>query len=729
MNTNNTGKGVSAFALLMALKRRKFYLLIPIVLLTPAVCFYALHLPQSYRARALVGAEPRMPGQAPLNGRIDPGTVGAQEEMRAVRDTLLSAPVLASVSREFNLAATPPDASTGKAAEDLKSRIQIQLEGPDAFYVGFEGQNPEQVKQVTNRLAGLFVERTSALRSQQVEQQDNVLDQEVDRLRGQVDAQEQGLKIYKGKVSQELPERLATNLKALENLQQQIQSRTDQITEGEAKRSSLTEEMKALERQGALQDEPPAKTPSQVALDDLRIKLSQLKTKYTQEYPEIKRTEKEIRDLEAVASPPQSAARQPSVAQMRYFGLQAELKSIEPRLVNYRQEREALKSQVQEYERRINSSPGYETTLSDRTKDAAMLRARYELLFAKQQEARLNQRAKTIDSGLTFKILEPATLPTAQYSPHSDRIILFGALASLAIGIMGVFVAERLDNTFETSEQLENFTTIPVLSSVPNISLKLSRKKRNPGAVQWSLLGTPDETSKEQKQLFQKHRLSVVSDPQSIAAQQYGILALKVRKWMEQTGGRVLLVTSATGEEGKSVTALNLSLAMASTVDGRVLLVDCDLRLPQVQERLGLTAEKGLTDLLTEAGSDFGSYISTVGNLDVISGRSRSVNPVVLLSAPRTREVIGRLREKYQFIVLDSPPLVPIADSHILAGLADGVMLVVRARQTRPELLQRAVEGLGAANVMGVVLNDVEYAATPYAYAYQYYQQHYLGRS
>jgi capsular exopolysaccharide synthesis family protein len=308
------------------------------------------------------------------------------------------------------------------------------------------------------------------------------------------------------------------------------------------------------------------------------------------------------------------------------------------------------------------------------------------------------------------------------YSPHPDRIILFGVLAGLAIGVIGVVVAERLDNTFETSEQLENFTTLPVLSSVPNIPLKPLRKTRNQAARERSSQEPDDEISPEQKQFFRQHRLSVLSDPQSVASQQYGVLALKIRQWMAQTSGRVLVVTSATGEEGKSVTALNLSLAMAATLDGRVLLVDCDLRLPQVQDRLGLSAEKGFSDLLTDAGNDFSSHISKVGKLDIIPGRSKPVNPVVLLAAPRTREIIGRLRDEYQFIVLDSPPLVPIADSHILAGLADGVMLVVRARKTPPELFQRAVESLGASNVIGVVLNDIEYADTPCAYAYQYYQ-------
>ena len=78
--------------------------------------------------------------------------------------------------------------------------------------------------------------------------------------------------------------------------------------------------------------------------------------------------------------------------------------------------------------------------------------------------------------------------------------------------------------------------------------------------------------------------------------------------------------------------------------------------------------------------------------------------------------------------MLDSPPIVPIADSHFLAGLADGVVIVVRARQTRRELFRRAVESLGATNILGVVLNDVEYGDTRYAYAYRYYQRHYMGR-
>ena len=751
MKTNVAGNGISPLSLLRTLGRRKLYLLIPILLITPAVSFYALKLPPRFRARALVGAEPVIPGQGGPNRRPVPETVNAQEQMRAVRETVFSPLVLETVIPEFSLNGLSANQKPAEAIEDIKSRIQIQLEGPEAFYIGFEGSNPKQVMQVANRLAGLLVERTSDLRGKRVEQEDSFLTAEVDRLRAQLSGQEEGLKVYKARIAQELPERLATNLKELENLQQQIQAKTDQITEGEGRRAAIGEEINALEKQGGLQDEPPAKTPSQVALDELRLKLNQLRTKYTPEHPETIRTEKEISDLEAVATPAHAVPRQPSPAQMRYFALQAELKAIEPRLNSYQHDREALLSQVQEYERRISSSPVYETTLSERSKDTAMLRARYESLFAKHQEAKLKQRAETNDSELGFRILEPAQLPAEPYSPHRDRIILFGFLASFALGVIGVVVAERMDTTFQTVEELQRFTTIPVLSSVPAIARTPQGKK--PKAAS-SLLAYP-AVSPEQEHHFQKNRLAVVSDPQSVASQQYGILALKVREWMrmrqstqgaapsiafgnelpprsahdsQEGQGQILLVTSSTGEEGKSLTALNLGLALSSVLSGRVLLVDADLRLPQLRERLGLPAQDSFGDLLAGA-ADPGRYISKIGNLDVILGSASPLNPVGLLASNRTREVLTHLRKEYELVVLDSPPLIPIADSHILAGLADGVILVVRARQTRPEVFQRAVESLGAANVIGVVLNDIEYAATPYAYAYRYYQRHYLGRS
>src|SRR5258708_3315490 len=189
---------------------------------------------------------------------------------------------------------------------------------------------------VANRLAGLFIEQMSDARGQRVKEEDNFLDSEVGHLRKQLSEQEGRLTAYKQSVSQELPERLVANLKQMETLQQEIHAKTDQITEGQARMSSITEEVKTLESQGVLEPEPPTKTTTETNLEQLRLKLNELRTKYTPEHPEIRRAEKQIQDLEAIKTPAAPARHQATPVQMRYVSLQAELKSIEPRLNNYR---------------------------------------------------------------------------------------------------------------------------------------------------------------------------------------------------------------------------------------------------------------------------------------------------------------------------------------------------------------------------------------------------------
>jgi Mrp family chromosome partitioning ATPase len=509
-------------------------------------------------------------------------------------------------------------------------------------------------------------------------------------------------------VAHALPERLATNLKLLENLQQQVRGKTDQITEGHARRLAVLEEMKALEKQGALDAEPLERSPAEANLEDLRLKLKLLKARYTSKNPEIERAEREIRDLEA-SGIPAGKRREPSPVRMRYVALKAEAESIEQRLGSYEQERSALASDLGMYERRIDSSPGLETTLAQRVREAALARSQYEAMLAKQQKAKLDQRLEKSTKDVAFKVIEPAQLPTSPSSPQRIRIIFMGFVAGLGLGLLFILVAEQMDTSFDTVEEFQSFTNLPVLAAVPTISDRTAgrrqgRKSVSSRVVSMKLNG--EGIAPEQLQHYQEHRLAVLSDPQSIPAEQYSILAMKVEQWMAKSGGGVLVVTSAAGGEGKSVTALNLSLALSSSLKGRVLLID--------------------SDLLAETGSAAGPYISSLGNLDVIAGGSSPVNPVGLLASQQTRELLAQLRKQYQLIVLDSPPIVPIADSHVLAGIADGVVIVVRARQTRRELFRRAIESLGSANILGVVLNDVAYGDTRYAYAYRHYQRHYL---
>jgi len=733
METNGSAQGLSVFTVLKAIRRRKLYLLMPVLLLTAGAGIYALRLPERFRAQALIAAEPVIPVHY-LTDRVDTATtVNVQDQLRAVRETLFSPLVLETVIREFKLYDLGQKPVPGQTQEEMKSRIPVQVEGPDTFSVGFEGGNRQQAMQVANRLSELFIERTADIRGQRAAQEDSFLDAEVERLRKQLSEQEESLKTYKQGAVQELPERLTTNLKLFENLQQQVQGKTDQITEVQARRSAAIEEMKTLEKQGTLES-PEQPREKSTTLESLRLKLRQLKAQYTAKYPEVEQTEKEIRDLEAAGTPAGHVRGDPSPVQMRYFALQAELKSIDLRLKSYQQERNTLTSEMKNYERRINSSPGYETVLGERVRDAAVTRTRYETLYTKQQEAKLDQRAKKSTNEVAFKIVEAAQLPSAPYSPHRRRILLMGFMASLGLGLIAALFVEQMDTSFHTIEEFQGSTTLPVLAAVPTIPRRVAEVrlfKNGAGALSQRAAPKLEDGgfTPGQRRDFQQRRLTLIGDPQSTSSAQYGILALKVQRWINQSDARVLLVTSAAGGEGKSVTAVNLSLALSSLLDGPVLLLDGDVRRPQVHKQLGLNPEKGFSELLQQRGGEATSYVSKFRDLDVIAGGAEPANPVGLLASRRAAEIFARLRKEYRFIVLDSPPIMPIADSHILAGLADGVVIVVRAGRTPRELFRCAIESLGASNVLGAVLNDVEYNDTRYGYAYEYYQRHNVGRS
>lgn len=695
MEATNRRSGMNVHRMLRALQHRRLCLVLPALILTAGAAIYSRTRPVRYRAQALVAAEAVAPVDFLAAHPETPTAQAVQDQLRTIRETLLSGVVIAPIARDFG----QPEAS-------VKSHTQITVDSPGTFFIGFEsGRSARQAMEIANRLAEGFVAQTSAARGRKAQEEDRFLDREVDRVRGQLDTQEESIKHYKQRTAQDLPERLSTNLKQIDDLRQQIQHKTDLITENQSKRLAILDEMQALENKGALDADPPEKTAADTALEQARLRLAQLRARYKPNHPEIQRAEKEVRDLEEIRMPA-PARRGPAPAYLRYAALKADLASVDQRLQSYLLERRELSTSLMRQEARINSSPGLEAELAQRMHDAALTRTRYEMLFSKQQETKLALRAEKSNHSMAFRIVEAAQLPDAPTGPQPQRLILMALAAGLGIGLAMVAAAEQMDSTFATVEELQDFSTVAVLGAVPSMPSAAGRSG------------------------FQRQRLPVVYDPDSVAAEQFQVLSLKVQRALQQSGGQVLMVTSAAGGEGKSVTAINLSLALRSAVapDGGVLLIDCDMRRPQVHQYLGLDRGIGLADLLSAASGELSDYIVEIHDLAVMPGGAPPENSLGLLASPLFREALARLKKRYRLIVLDCPPVVPIADSHVLAGIADGVLMVVRARQTGRELFRRAVESLDAANLLGVALNDVQYADTSYAYACRYYHRHYLRR-
>lgn len=218
---------------------------------------------------------------------------------------------------------------------------------------------------------------------------------------------------------------------------------------------------------------------------------------------------------------------------------------------------------------------------------------------------------------------------------------------------------------------------------------------------------------------FNPH-LIALTDPTSYISEQYKTLRAKLHKIREEEGKRVFVISSSTILEGKTLTSVNLAVAMAQDLDKKTILIDGDLRKGSVHSYLGIAKKPGLADLIRHNGSFDLSVVKKVGNLSVLTTGSLPANPAELLGSRRMRELIEVLKSSYEFIIVDSAPLIPIVDARILLNIADGMLFVVKAGKTNYTVLERAIQSVDSNKILGVVLNKIKLDRWSYGYYYYY---------
>jgi capsular exopolysaccharide synthesis family protein len=210
--------------------------------------------------------------------------------------------------------------------------------------------------------------------------------------------------------------------------------------------------------------------------------------------------------------------------------------------------------------------------------------------------------------------------------------------------------------------------------------------------------------------------------PRSLAAEQYRSLRTRISRVENSRAVRVLIVTSPAKGDGKSLTAANLALAMAEEFSQRVLLIDADLRRPSLHHLFDLPDAPGLTDVLIGAATLDDTLVTLDDyHLTVLPSGVQPTHPAELLGSAAMRRTLDTLRTRFDRLILDMPPVAPLADVHIAAAMADGILMIVRAGMTQKPAIERALAGLDMTKVLGLVLNEVGPEATYQDYAgYKY---------
>lgn len=340
----------------------------------------------------------------------------------------------------------------------------------------------------------------------------------------------------------------------------------------------------------------------------------------------------------------------------------------------------------------------------------------------------LLQRLKdaTVTAGLratNIHVIDSAFVPSSPVRPKRLLNIAIALVVGLILGVTFAFIEEGLDNSIKSVEDVERLIAAPALAIVPAAGSEGSR-----------LYGRA--TGNGKARIFAKAAtngavaLAVLKRPTSALSESYRALRTSILLSTAVRPPQVLLVTSPQPNEGKSCTSLNLALTLAQRND-RVLIMDGDLRKPCVAHHLGLSDEHGLSGLLTGA-HDLDKALcrpESVPPLWALPSGPTPPNPAELLSSPRMADVLQQLRERFDHIVVDSPPLLMVTDATILSTLADGVVLVVESGVTVRGALLRAhslLENAGG-RLLGVVMNKVDFRHDTYYYSKysRYYRSYY----
>ncbi len=362
----------------------------------------------------------------------------------------------------------------------------------------------------------------------------------------------------------------------------------------------------------------------------------------------------------------------------------------------------------------IASAPQAETEEARLAQQVQAVQTMSDRLQEDYQQARM---AEAVEAG-QVEIVDLAEVPVEPIAEGRTRKLAIGMVIGLILGFGAAIVVDGMNTSIRRRDDLERILQIPGLAVIPQFA-----GTNGTGRFARAL---PRRRSDKRDGSERAAGLVTINDARSSGAEAYRTLRTNIIFSQSVNALRTIVVTSAAPSEGKTTTAANLAVSFAHQ-GMRVLIIDCDLRRSRLHRMFSVAREPGLTELvLGQVDQDAVARETAVTGLYVLPSGQLPPNPAELLGGERMRTTLAGLAEAFDLIVLDTPPLLAASDAAILATIADGVVLVVRAGVTEADAAQQALQQLASvgARVVGAVLNDPDAKLQTYGgyYNYEYAQ-------
>jgi capsular exopolysaccharide synthesis family protein len=695
---------------LIVIKKRRLILIVVVVLAVAYGLYKAYTQPRIFDSSAKIEVR----SGASQEFKVDPvqalSSDGSSNKMAAEVVILQSDSLMLTVARELNLANNPDflggtkptsyqslDNLTTREAtlKRLHSELKVQLvPKTDIIKLSYSSLSASLSAEIVNRVVADYIQRSYETRYLSTQRVSQWLSGQLDDLKRQVEtSQEQMLDLQRKLGMLGFDPTKNQNATTLEDLSVAVaQARIQRILAESRYREMTTMDPNSIEdsldsAHGATQ---PALTQLRTTIATTKATLADLQASLGPNHPQVKAQKAQLEALQKEQDSEQNRL----LAQAKENFVIA--KASEERIL------ESLDSQKAEAYKMRDDLVEY--TLQQREFESN--RTLYEGLLQRLRTAGVEAGLESLE----IDIVDPAAPAAAPTLKPKSTIVFTALIVGATLGILLIFVLESLDTGIKSISDIESITQLPSLAIVPRF--------KRVGAE------TPVTASVARK------NLETITSPKSQFSE--AIRSLRTSLLLSTTGRppKYILFTSATPAEGKTTISTNSSIVLAQG-GVRVLLIDADMRRPAVHPRFGLSGKVGLSTLLT-GGSSFEETVQKVPeapSLDIIASGPVPPFPAELLGSKAMRDMLVNAAATYDYIVIDSPPILSVTDGVILARDADAVVLVVRHGKTSKHIIRRARDLLirAGAPITGIVLNAVDLNSPEYQGYYGQSGYHYGG--
>jgi len=748
--------------------RWKWFILAMIILGSSIGGFLAWSKRDSYRSTTVILVE-----QQKITEEYVRSVVGGSvaERVSTITQQVLSRTNLQKVIDEFSLF---PEVVRVEGYEpvikSLREEIKIEIKGQgsygqvEAFTISFAHHDPMMAMKVTAKLASQYIEENLKIREQFIEGATDFLEQELQEAKRTLDEKEKALSEFKLKYVGELPGQLDANLRSLDRLQEERNRLTETINGINVRLQLLRKSMKEYESIAAPLAEMAQINPEEIGpvqgsdpvrsqLRKMEEELSSLRLEYTDAYPDVVSLKHRIESLkenlrnrkEGSEAEENPLTEEPvkSIEVPAFDPYINDLKTSENELVaqlsSLNAQLNTVSSQMKEFEQRIERTPTREQELLVLERDYANIQEHYQKLYENKINSRISENLEKRQKGERFRILDPANLPTKPEGLPRHLIALGGFLVGFVFGYGIAFFVEFLYPTFRRSEDAEVSLGLPTLATIPSYQMAFGHSMKtligttnpakdngviangesNDARGYFEIEGAGEtfyNTKRTKKNVFPP-QLNLVAKwrPHSIVAEQYRVAATRLDLLCERSMGNVILITSAMKGEGKTSTAGNIAYTLARDLNESTLIIDCDYKCPNMHNVMVINSGPGVADYLAGETSLEGClqriegiplWCMSVGNL--------RANPVTLSKMQYLTSMLETIKSRFRFIILDGPPILPLADINVLSGMADVLILAVRSGVTPKDVVQKAAEMIQAKGSVRLIMTDAWTQGVPY---------------